>query len=216
MAAVIELLSNAIQDIENLIIALADLSCTSYDSQKLDGLAAKLGDAAVSIQKKTGSFRLSREEQAWKASEVFRTRAQSTITTLFDDGKLKNSPLFRRNIVLIFAEPKHSDLDSKEMKARKVLTQRRCERIRKLNPDGIVSWAICYTPTEWGGGAMRNDVFDCLIEDIDPKSTQAWPTAVCEMLKKLKDADLRDSSDYKTFVDGENIIAVKNSCADFG
>ena len=45
---------------------------------------------------------------------------------------------------------------------------------------------------------MRNDVFDCLLEDIDPNST------ICELLRKLRDEDLQGSSDYNMFVNVEN------------
>ena len=215
MATIIERLSGIVQDVENLTMSLAGSSRVSDESHKLDALAAKLGDAAVAIQKKTGSFRPTREEQAWKASEDFRTRAQSAITALFDNGKLKNLAVFRRNIVLIFDGPKYSGFDSEEIKARKAHTQRRCERIRKLSPDAVVAWAISYTPTEWGSGSMRNDVFDCLIEDTDPKSTQAWPAELCETLQKLRDVDLRDSSEYDKLVNGEYTIVEKNEGTDF-
>jgi hypothetical protein len=204
MATTLEMLSDATQTIEGLIETLTTTSSPEYELQKLDLLAAKLGDAAVAIQKATGSFKPSREGLAWRASESLMKRAQSDVRTVLAEGKLKNVSAFKRNIILIFDGPKQSALDSQEMTSRKAQTKRRCERIRKLSADGILAWALSYTATEWGAGAMRNDVFDCLLEEIDPRNVEKWPASVCELLQKIREANFRDSSDFDLFVNGEN------------
>ncbi|KAL6240640.1 hypothetical protein RBB50_012467 [Rhinocladiella similis] len=49
---------------------------------------------------------------------------------------------------------------------------------------------------------MANNVFDCLIEDVEPQSNLVWPTSVLEILENLKDYEgLRTSSAYHGFVD---------------
>ena len=204
MAAVIEQLSSMLRDVEVLITDFSGLSFTNDELQTLDVLGGRFSDAATAIERKTGTFRPSREEQAWKASETIRTQSQATIAAVLDDGKLKSETVFRRNVVLIFGGPKHSGFDSKEVRSRKTVTQRRCERIRKLSPDGIVAWAISYTPTSWAAGSMGNDVFDCLIDDIEPNDIQAWPTAIRETLQRLRaHEDLQGSSEYVQIVNGE-------------
>lgn len=53
---------------------------------------------------------------------------------------------------------------------------------------------------------MANNVFDCLIEDVEPQSNLVWPTSVLEILENLKDYEgLRTSSAYHGFVDSEHI-----------
>ena len=48
---------------------------------------------------------------------------------------------------MIFLGPKNSTFDSEDVKFRKESTRRRCEIIRGLSLDGIISWAIAYAPT---------------------------------------------------------------------
>ena len=53
---------------------------------------------------------------------------------------------------------------------------------------------------------MANNIFDCLIEDVEPKSTQKWPAAVHEVLQGLRGSeDLENSSVYNNFVNGKYI-----------
>src|SRR5205823_4666448 len=95
--------------------------------------------------------------------------------------------VFRRNILLIFEGPKASVFDSEDIKLRKESTQKRCDMIRKLSSDGIISWAVAYPPTQWAGGIMASDVFDCLTDDIEPNVVQTWPPVIRDTLHKLKE-----------------------------
>lgn len=211
MANPIERLSSMVRDVDLLITGLNVVSSIDDESRVLDALAKRLIDAARTIEKKTGSFKPPREEQAWDASEGFRIQSQSAVAALLDSGKLKSATVLRRNVALIFCGPKHSRLDSKEVLSRKTVTQKRCEKLRKLSPDGLVAWAVSYTPTSWAAGAMGNDVFDCLIDDIEPNDILTWPTAVLETLEKLRaHEDLESSPDYEKFVNGECIDSEKS------
>lgn len=106
---------------------------------------------------------------------------------LLTTGRLRHSAIFRRNISLTFGGQKESIFDSDDTKLRKECTRKRCEIIRGLSPDAVVSWAIAYAPTLWAGGSMASDVFDCLVDDIEPKLALTWPSVIKDTLYKLRE-----------------------------
>jgi hypothetical protein len=204
-AVVITQLNNLVRDLDTWIAGLNDVPCAEDELSALDVLGAKLADAATTIQKKTGSFRPPRDEQAWIASGALRSQAQSTILSLTNHSKLERPVVFRRNIAMIFTGPRDSEFDSGDVKSRKVVTRQRCERIRKLSPDGIVSWAASFTPTSWAAGCMGREIFDCLIDNIEPDSALNWPPVIQNTLQKLlaDEEMLQSSVEYDEFVRGE-------------
>jgi hypothetical protein len=104
-------------------------------------------------------------------------------------------------MIMIFTGPKSSTFDSSEVKSRKAATRLRCEDIRKLGPDGIVAWAVSYTPTSWAAGFMGKDIFDCLIDNIDQETAQNWPLEILETVQKLREDDaLQNSPEYDEFI----------------
>ncbi|KIM93170.1 hypothetical protein OIDMADRAFT_149783 [Oidiodendron maius Zn] len=190
-------LSNLVGDVESWIKELIDAPCTEDEISVLSVVGGKLADAATFIQKKTGTLRppqIRVGEEAWTASEKLRTQAQSAAASLAS-GKLSRQVVFRRNIELIFTGPKDKVLDSKEIRARKVVTRRRCEKIRKLSPDGIVIWATAYEPTLWSGGQMTQDMFECLLCNMESVPAQSMPPEIPEILQKLQaDEELQKSN----------------------
>lgn len=173
-------------------------------------MGGKLANAATFVQKKTGSFTPPHtrvEEQAWTASAKLRSQAQSTIASLAGGSKLKRQVVFRRNIELIFTgPPKDKTLDSDGIKARKVVTRRRCEKIRRLSPDGIVVWAASYEPTLWTGGQMAQDIFECLLYEMESVQAVNMPPEIQEILQKLQaDEALQNSAEYGGFINGEHV-----------
>ena len=51
---------------------------------------------------------------------------------------------------------------------------------------------------------MGQDIFDCLLGDIEPASAQEWPPVVHEVLEKLRsDEALRASAQYGQFVNSK-------------
>ena len=113
----------------------------------LGDLGSKLSDVAVKLQEEIRVLKRSRTERAWQESEKHRSHAQLARGDLFAKGRLPQSAVFRRNILMIYLGPKNSTFDSEDVKFRKESTRRRCEIIRGLSPDGIISWAIAYAPT---------------------------------------------------------------------
>lgn len=47
---------------------------------------------------------------------------------------------------------------------------------------------------------MPNEIFDCLIEDIEPRDRKKWPDAVCRTLSRLKDGEIQGSSGLEQLV----------------
>merc|ERR1712093_463013 len=114
----------------------------------------QLSEAAGKLQHEVRSVRASRAAHAWKVSTTFREEAQSTRDKLVTTRQLKRSPIFRRNIKTIFVPPKISSFDVESARSRKVLMQERCALLRALNCDGLLSWALAFTPTTWAAGSM--------------------------------------------------------------
>ena len=99
-------LGTMVQDIESRIAGLSDVSFTTDELNELDALGGRLAAAAVTVQTKTGSFRPSHAEKAWKASEKLRSQAVSSTAALIRDGKLNRAAVFGRNIITIFTGPR--------------------------------------------------------------------------------------------------------------
>jgi hypothetical protein len=170
----------------------------------LTELSLSFSEAAKKVEDEIWMLKESRTERAWKESEEHRLNAQSLRGDLFAKGRLKNSHIFRRNIVTIFEGPKDSKFDSEDLKIRKESTRKRCELIRGLTPDGVISWAVAFAPTLWTGGSMASDVFTCLLDDIEPELVQTWPPTIREMLHLLREDEeaLQSCPDYDGFLKG--------------
>ena len=211
MPALIEQITSLVNHLE---LSTLDLSSTAFvknELHELTRIADKLHDITVAIKRRTGSFTPSLEDSTWEGTADLRIKSQSAIAYLLSNGKLKNRSTFLRNIQLIFNGPKHDALDSKVTVQKKKSTQKKCQKIRELSTDGILSWAISYEPSLWTGGVLTNNMFDCLLEDIDPKSTLPWPTSIREELQGLLSHDaLENSSTYNSFANGENIANPKS------
>ncbi|KAG9230183.1 hypothetical protein BJ875DRAFT_445262 [Amylocarpus encephaloides] len=114
---------------------------------------------------------------------------------------LKNRSVFARNLKLFFGGPQESAIDSDAIKARKKLTRERCERICKLSPDGLISWAVAFAPSLWTANLMSNKTFDCVEELIEPQGPAVWPPEMYDVLSALGDEDpLRGSQKYHEFL----------------
>jgi hypothetical protein len=211
-AVLISRLSYLVRDLESSIADLKNVQCTKEELSALDVLGANLADALTAVQEKTGSHRPHGKDQAWTASAKLRSHARSTILSLTTHGKLDRPLVFRRNIALIFAGPKVSEFDSGEVKTRKLATRQRCERIRKLSPDGVVAWAISYTPTTWAAGSMAKDIFECLIDHIEPDGVLNWPAVTEETAQKVRadEETVQNSVGFSDFIQGEYIDRMQN------
>jgi hypothetical protein len=202
---VVSQLSNLVHNLESWAARLSDSQphYTNHELSDLDALAARLANAASCIQRKTGSYKPSCRPEIWDASEKLRNQAQSAVEALVRGGTFKQPVLFRRNMILIFGGVQCSDFDSNEMKSRKATTNTRCKQLRSLKASSIVAWAVSYKPTSWAAGCMGKDMFDCLLEITEAKSVVPWPPVVLEVLHKLHNNGLQQSTDFINFLRGE-------------
>lgn len=150
-----------------------------------------------------GSLRKAQAAKAEREREYL-SIIQSCSEDLIASGKLNNPTTFRRNIILFFQGPSDSNFDRRQTKARKSVTRDRCERIRGLDPDGIVTLAASFPPVTWAGGAMSNEHFDLLINHVAPDGIQVWSPEILRMLRALATQEgLRQSKEFEEFLKGE-------------
>jgi hypothetical protein len=80
-------------------------------------------------------------------------------------------------------------IDSDTIKARKRLTQERCDRICSLSPDGLISWAVAFAPSIRIANLMSNNTFDYVVEHIEPEDPLVWPSEISGVLSALGDEE---------------------------
>ncbi|KAF2105289.1 hypothetical protein BDV96DRAFT_626317 [Lophiotrema nucula] len=190
--------------IEQLQPKLCKVSPTEDQWEDLSSFSGKLTTLAKGVEDEIRVLKKSRTQRAWRESEEHRRNAQSARFELLARGLLKNPHIFRRNIIMIFEGPKNSKFDSEDVELRKESTRKRCELIRSLSPDGVISWSIAFAPTLWAGGSIAADVFTCLLDAVEPDLAQAWPSTIRETLHLLREDEesLENCHEYNELVIG--------------
>lgn len=134
----------------------------------LGGLSSKLSDVAAKPQEKIRAVKRSRTQRRWQGKREthvscavgkgrhFRKGTFATVSSLQE--KYFHDPL----------GPRSWKSGSEEMKLWKECAHRKCE----MSPDRIISWAVAYAPTLWAGGSMSSEVFDCLVDYMEPELIQ--------------------------------------------
>ncbi len=85
----------------------------------------------------------------------------------------------------------------------KALTRERCEKIRALGPDGVLSWASTFAPHLWEPGLMGNEHFNQLLQYEEPIQGYMCSAGVYDMLLALRtDEMLQESHEYQHFLKG--------------
>ena len=118
-AAVISQLRGLLEKANRLIPKLIKIYPNEEQWEILGDISEKLSATAARMENKIQESKESRTERAWKESEKLRSHALECKDDLLTNGRLKQSPVFRRNIVTIFDSPKNSKFDSAEIKLRK-------------------------------------------------------------------------------------------------
>lgn len=208
ISAVLSQLKGLVEKAEQLPAKLSKTYPSDDQWETLAKQSVLFSNAASQIQRDIQRLKKSRTMKAQEESKKHISHANSSKGELFATGRLKLQAVFRKNIVMIFEEPRLSVFDSEDTRFRKESTRKRCNVIRSLSSDGIIAWAIAYAQTLWAGGAMASDVFDCLINDIEPEVIQIWPSMIGEILHKLKEdeAYLQTSFEYEEFLKGLFIL----------
>jgi len=65
----------------------------------------------------------------------------------------------------------------------KALTRERCEKIRALGPDEVLSWASTFV---WKPGLMGNELFNQLLQNEEPIQGYMCSAGVYDMLLALR------------------------------
>jgi hypothetical protein len=176
---------------------LRNLKPTKAQLDTLRNLSLELSEAATNVQNKFQEL----EESQRKESERYMLKARLSRNELLSSGELQRQAIFRNNIIQVFAGPKRSQFDSADQVRRKEGTRKRCEMIRSLSPNGIISWAIAFEPTLWADGKMASHIFTRLLDEINSEFIQPWPQAIKETLHLLKKAELSlELPEYDSFL----------------
>lgn len=203
-ATVVSQLRGLLEKANLLIPKISKIYPNEEQWEALGDISKSLKTTATRMENKIRESKESRAERAWKESEKLRSHALACKGELLTNNRLKQQPVFRRNIVTIFEGPKDSKFDSEDIKVRKALTRQRCEQIRQLSPSGVISWAMAYAPSLWAGGSMSIEIFTCLLDDIEPDQRPPWPSIIGETLHMLLDDEevLSASLEYREFLKG--------------
>ena len=211
-AAVVSQLRGLLEKANLLIPKISKIYPNEEQWGALGDISKRLTTTATRLENEIRASKESRAERAWKESEKLRSHALACKGELLSNGRLKQPPVFRRNITTIFEGPKDSKFDSEDVKVRKALTRQRCEQIRQLSPSGVISWAMAYAPSLWAAGSMSMEVFTCLLDDIEPDQRPPWPSIIGETLHMLlaDEEFLSASLEYREFLKGPStkIIAL--------
>ncbi|KAH8653945.1 hypothetical protein BGZ60DRAFT_435794 [Tricladium varicosporioides] len=196
-------LEASVKKIESLV---QSLQCSSFHpSQKqyqtLTDLSLRLDACGTNLPIQVAALKNRRAEPSYEEGRKLVSQAKSEIRDLIANAKLENRIIFARNITYFFDGQKDSVVDSDATKLRKQLTRKRCERIRTLSPDGLISWAVAFMPTTWIANLMSKDTFDYVFEHIEPDDYQVWPSDIYYILSGLgAEEPLRESYKYHEFL----------------
>ncbi|KAF5684261.1 hypothetical protein FGLOB1_14841 [Fusarium globosum] len=167
---IIAQLKDVSRDAESLAASLSATYLSPEAQTELDIIADKFRAVAMSIGKKTQSFKPVWNDEKWKKCKEQRKKAEKILTNVLTENKLPRKQVLRKNLITIFCGPD------------------KCAKLQQLSADGIISWAIAYPSGTWAGGRMASDAFDCLLQDIEPNDILHWPPEIQETYAMFSDA----------------------------
>jgi hypothetical protein len=204
--------STAISHLESLVQKAESIAesmgyvkaCQSKEQYcSLEALSNRLQEAAAKVAGRIERLEEGRAEQIREEGRKFLSQADITRESIIENNQLRSIPMFRKNIKLIFEGPKDSALDPGWITSRNKQTRTRCELIRELNPDGVISWGAALAPSIWTASCMQNHIFDYLIEEIEPEEVQMWPPKIGEILHVFEvEESFAQSQEYHKFLEG--------------
>jgi hypothetical protein len=203
-------LESLVKKVESVVQSFqcATIQPSKDQYQVLEALSVKLATAAANVPVEIKALKKRQTEPSCAEGRQLISQAQSDRKEIINTAQLKNRNLFGRNISLIFKGPQDSVVDSSTTKVRKQLTRMRCQSICSLSPNGLISWAVAYTPTTWTANLMSNDTFNYLIEHIEPQGVIVWPSEIYNILRGLgAEEPLRGSHGYHEFLKGKFALA---------
>lgn len=181
----------------------SDAILTKEQSHALESAITRISEVIEVIEDKIDCRKEDHAKWVEADGKPLAARAVSAWQKLLADGRPERVANFSKNITLFFDGPKtYPAIDSSSAKSKNKLTLLRCERIRCLSPQGIISWAAAFAPTAWaGGGKIPDHAFDYLIDNIEPEGFQGWPVGIAEILSGFAAKEpLRQSDSYSAFL----------------
>lgn len=144
-------LESLVQKAESVAESICKVNvCQSKEQYcSLATLSSRLQDAAAKVAGRTERLEEGRAKQIREEGGKFLSQAETTRASIIENNQLKSIPAFRKSIALIFEGPKDSALDPGWIKSKNKQTRMRCEAIRELNHDGVISWASALAPSVW-------------------------------------------------------------------
>jgi hypothetical protein len=211
-AEFIEQLTAQISKLESLARSLPNSSFhPSKDQYQILGeLGLRFSAAAAYLPAEIAALKERRKGSSCAQGEQLVSQAEQSYKDLIATNKLKSQRIFAKSIILFFKGQSDSVVDSGTIKKRKQVTRDRCERICTLSPDGLISWAVAFTPTTWEANLMSKDIFDYVIDHIKPDDRRVWPPDIYKILSGLgAEEPLKDSPKYDAFLKGKLLLANK-------
>jgi hypothetical protein len=212
-----EFITHLTAEISRVESLVGSLQCSSLHPSNdqypiLEELSLRLSAAAAKLPAEIAALKERRKGPSSAEGERLLAQAEQEYRDLLATTQLKNQKLFAKNITLFFRGQSDSIVDSAVVKARKQVTRDRCERIRTtLNPDGSISWAVAFRPTAWEANYMSRDIFDYVLDHIEPENCRVWPSDIYKILSGLgAEEPLKDSQEYHAFLKGKLLLANKS------
>jgi hypothetical protein len=194
-----------VQKAESIAESICNINvCQSKEQYcSLEALSSRLQEAAAKVAGRIARLEEGRAERIREEGSKFLSQVETTRASIIKNNQLKSIPAFRKSIALIFEGPKDSALDPGWIKSKNKQTRMRCEAIRELNPDGVISWAAGLAPSVWTASCMQNHIFDYLIEEMEPEEAQVWPPKIGEILHVFRvEESFAQSQEYHKFLTG--------------
>jgi hypothetical protein len=208
VSTAISYLRSLVQRAESTTESLCQVEVCHTKEQfySLDALSKRLEEATETVAKQIQWLKSRQEQQTHEEGGRFILQVETTRMNIIENKEVKSIAAFRKSMTLIFSGPMDSPLDSVWDTSRNKQTRKRCEAIRELSPDGLVSWAAALAPSVWTASSMQNLVFDYLLGIIEPDDVQRWPPKMMEILHVFgveTGTPLSRSQEYRTFLEGE-------------
>jgi hypothetical protein len=205
-------LTAQISKLESLVRSLQNSSFHPSNDQYqiLEELGLGFSAAAAMLPAEIAALKERRKGPSCAQGEQLVSQAELSYKDLIATTKLKSQKIFAKSIILFFKGQSDSIVDSTTIKKRKQGTRGRCERICTLSPDGLISWAVAFKPTTWEANLMSKDIFDYVLDHIEPDNCRLWPPVIYKILSGLGDEEpLKDSHKYQAFLKGKILLAKK-------
>jgi hypothetical protein len=209
----IKQLTDQISKLESLVRSPQDSRFHPSDDQyqMLGALSLKLSAAAAELPAEIAALEERRKGPSSAEGKQLVAQAELSCRDLIATGKLRKPRIFAKGIILFFKGQSDSIIDSPAIKRRKQVTRQRCERIRSLSPDGLISWAVAFTNNKWEANEMSNDIFEYVLDHIEPDDCRVWPRDIYKILSGLGDEEpLKDSQKYHVFLKGKHLVVNKS------